>query len=817
MVIGKCTSTTNRLVLASLLLGLLVTSILLAGPPPYPDELKYPNIVPPKVQFGTYGSRLGEFIDPSGVAIDSDDHIYIVDTGNRRIQALDRTGKSLYAWTGSEQAPLIAPVGIAIDASSKSLLVSDVGDHSIKRYSMAGKHLNKWGGFGKADGRFNQPTALAVLGSHVVVADTRNNRLQVFDAAGKHIRSIGHYGNGPGELNQPAGVATDGDKFLFVADSENNRIQKLSLTGEFERAWGHWGSKAGLFATPNSISHFKGELYITDLVNHRMQVFDTDGTYLYQWGRHPAVAHEGNGRVHYPSAIAVSPSGEFTVVTESFENRCQLFLRERTSTVSQVDDSAWWDKATRFHYGSKAYLSENASDVDPCTDCTAMMGISEPDTHSVLLFDIGKDKPRLIARIGGYGRTFGQFIRPTGGAFDLRNGRFYVCDSGNQRIQMFSILKDGKPDNGVQNYAIKFMKAIGTPNAEKSNELTESIPGFPGILDPSVIRRGRNGDFFVLDAGNSRVLVFDSNLRFKRTWGKYGTGDGEFREPLDLSIGKDGDTIYVSDVYNFRVQMFDPQGTFKGSWGKSGPGPGEFITLFGVAAGNDGSVFATDTGRNRVQKFDAQGGFIKEWGRWGSGPGEFYKPKGIAQDRRGRVFVVDFGNHRGQIFDDEGKFLTMFGIGEIDSATPSGTPAESAGGYNTKTTYRLPGTQPEAGSVASQEKLNGLAIESNAGSYQVLVKSSSQTVPLNRPFDLELTVSRLGKEGNDGGKLDVSVDAVMPAHQHGMNRKPVMGRSKDGKIVAKGLVFHMPGAWELHLDISEGYHTERAQVSLNVD
>jgi hypothetical protein len=116
-----------------------------------------------------------------------------------------------------------------------------------------------------------------------------------------------------------------------------------------------------------------------------------------------------------------------------------------------------------------------------------------------------------------------------------------------------------------------------------------------------------------------------------------------------------------------------------------------------------------------------------------------------------------------------------------------------------------------------QEKLDGLAIESNAASYKVLVNSSSQTVPLNRPFDLELTISRLSTEGIPDDEINVSVDAIMPAHNHGMNRKPVIERGKGGTIVVKGLVFHMPGAWELHLDISEGYHTERAQLSLNVD
>jgi hypothetical protein len=56
------------------------------------------------------------------------------------------------------------------------------------------------------------------------------------------------------------------------------------------------------------------------------------------------------------------------------------------------------------------------------------------------------------------------------------------------------------------------------------------------------------------------------------------------------------------------------------------------------------------------------------------------------------------------------------------------------------------------------------------------------------------------------------VDATMPEHQHGMNYRPSIqrvGDAKDGRWRAEGLMFHMPGRWELRLDVASAGRTEK--------
>lgn len=58
------------------------------------------------------------------------------------------------------------------------------------------------------------------------------------------------------------------------------------------------------------------------------------------------------------------------------------------------------------------------------------------------------------------------------------------------------------------------------------------------------------------------------------------------------------------------------------------------------------------------------------------------------------------------------------------------------------------------------------------------------------------------------------VDAQMPEHRHGMNYRPRVSASGDGRYVAEGLLFHMPGRWELVFDVERDGRMERLATDL---
>jgi hypothetical protein len=62
----------------------------------------------------------------------------------------------------------------------------------------------------------------------------------------------------------------------------------------------------------------------------------------------------------------------------------------------------------------------------------------------------------------------------------------------------------------------------------------------------------------------------------------------------------------------------------------------------------------------------------------------------------------------------------------------------------------------------------------------------------------------------------LAVDASMPEHQHGMTRRPIVKRTENGGFRVEGLLFHMPGRWELYFDVTRAAITERAQVTMEL-
>ena len=103
------------------------------------------------------------------------------------------------------------------------------------------------------------------------------------------------------------------------------------------------------------------------------------------------------------------------------------------------------------------------------------------------------------------------------------------------------------------------------------------------------------------------------------------------------------------------------------------------------------------------------------------------------------------------------------------------------------------------------------SIRSNSGRYRVSYRTAPEPVPLNQPFTIKFQV----EPGAAAGRT-VEVDARMPAHGHGMNRAARVSRLPDGTYLAEGLLFHMPGHWELYVDISESGRTDRAQLDVDL-
>lgn len=637
---------------------LAAAGVVHAGEMPVPpDEAKYPNILRPSHQIGgAFGPLPGQFNDVTAVVWLGEESVAVADTLNHRIQVVSINGRPLLSMGGYGSVPgrLNSPRGVSVDPDGR-FFVADTGNQRMSVFRSDGKYQFSFGSFGSRPGEFNEPSAAAVSRGEVFVADTNGRRVQVFDLAGKYLRSIGPDGTSKSRLQRPVDLTVSDSGRLFVVDHDLSQVVVFKRTGEFVGAWGSWGSYGGMLANPTGISSAGGKVFVADQINHRIQAFDENGKFAFQFGRHPIAPHEGHGRLHYVERLSANADATRLVACEPFENRCQVFPLAELKGVVAANESAWWEKATKFHYGRKVASSGR------------LLAISEPDTHAVLAFDLTPDQgPKLITKLGQQGVKPGEFRRPSG--ITIMDEKYiYVSDSGNRRIHQFELqsLGEGTQKSFVAGTS-RLVRMIDFATSETMNVTGQkSATDGLNVAEPSALRIGPNKEIFIVDPPSAKIVVVDQQFKKLREWGSYGTDAGQFRTPIDLALSPAGDKVYVVDHYNYRIQVFDAVGKFQYAWGGAGPEAGKFVLPFGVAVHpSTGDVYVSDTGAHRIQQFTSAGQFVRQWGRWGVNGGEFYKPKGIAFDTQGKLYVTDFGNHRGQIFASNGDFIAEFGLSE---------------------------------------------------------------------------------------------------------------------------------------------------------
>jgi hypothetical protein len=212
---------------------------------------------------GPQGFANGDGINASfwglaGIGVDSSNNVYVADAGNQQIRKITASGNvTTLAGAGTAGfsdgngvgAFFSGPSGVAVD-SNNNLYVADGGNHRIRKITssgivttIAGGGLSGWGNGGFLDGigtnaRFNYPSGLAVDSSlNIYVADTVNNRIRKISSSGvvSTLAGSGNAGSfdGTGELssfNYPTGVAVDSLGNVYVSDTQNNRIRKITIS-----------------------------------------------------------------------------------------------------------------------------------------------------------------------------------------------------------------------------------------------------------------------------------------------------------------------------------------------------------------------------------------------------------------------------------------------------------------------------------------------------------------------------------------------------------------------------------------------------------
>lgn len=137
-----------------------------------------------QLELGENGSEEGQFSAPNAVVADAEGYIYVVDTGNQRIQIFDADGnfESMFngSSTGVGEALFVNPRGIGINSRGTIFVVSNL-THIVHAFDKDGKELQKFGGIGQGPGQLYLPNGLFIDDRDTIyVTDTLNQRVSTY-------------------------------------------------------------------------------------------------------------------------------------------------------------------------------------------------------------------------------------------------------------------------------------------------------------------------------------------------------------------------------------------------------------------------------------------------------------------------------------------------------------------------------------------------------------------------------------------------------------------------------------------------------------
>ncbi len=236
------------------------------------------------------------FLDVCGLAVDSQDRVYILSRGTHPVAVFDREGNLLTSWGEGlfkrAHGSCIGPDG--------SVYCTDDVNHTVRKFTPEGKLLMTLGNKDQPSDTgyvkkidffeslstirrgappFNRPTGVALSSSgEIYVTDGYGNaRIHKFTPDGTLLFSWGEPGSAPGQFRLPHSIWVDKQERVWVPDRENSRVQIFNAQGEFLSQW------TDLIRPTDICMDDKGIVYISELCL-RVSIFTTDGKLLARWG-----------------------------------------------------------------------------------------------------------------------------------------------------------------------------------------------------------------------------------------------------------------------------------------------------------------------------------------------------------------------------------------------------------------------------------------------------------------------------------------------------------------------------------------------------
>ncbi len=267
--------------------------------------------------------------------------------------------------------------------------------------------------------------------------------------------------------------------------------------------------------------------------------------------------------------------------------------------------------------------------------------VSDSANHRLIVFD---PSGTPIRTIGSFGNGDGQFYEPRGVAVDAA-GNIYVADTWNARVVKLDPQGTFLASWGVGREDFGDGRRASPTGGTQEQNLARPLDFF----GPRGVAVDAEGNVYIADTGNKRIVVTDSDGNYQYQWGYEGSAAGQFNEPIGIAVDENG-TVFVADTWNSRVQAFarGENGQLDllpyATWRIPGWQPQTYEDPYIAAQG--GRVIVSVPLRNTIMLTDDNGVGLLTWGGAGSDFASVNLPCGTAFAPDGSVVVVDRGNAR---------------------------------------------------------------------------------------------------------------------------------------------------------------------------
>jgi DNA-binding beta-propeller fold protein YncE len=252
-------------------------------------------------------------LEPMGIAVSDDgQRLYVSNFGRQAVFAFDFRLK-----TFSEIGPLAHPLALALDAQGQ-LYVVEQGKKQISIFDQAGNRLRSI-----THPDIVRPSGIAIdrTRARIYVSDTgkmgregkppRGHDIKIFNMEGELIDTIGKgFGDAPGQFRFPTYLTLDASGNVYVTDTLNSRVQVFDPDGNYVKKFGERGNAWGMFDKPKGVAFDSfGNVYVTDSGWSNVQIFNQQGQVLLFFGGRGQIP----GMLKNPTAITIDANNNIYV------------------------------------------------------------------------------------------------------------------------------------------------------------------------------------------------------------------------------------------------------------------------------------------------------------------------------------------------------------------------------------------------------------------------------------------------------------------------------------------------------------------------